>query len=409
MPSRRTFLSTVAGASLLAGCGADATDRANAEQTVTPAPVPASTTRHRSVASADHAPRDESTESSADPLPTAWTLDVPVVHDWTTAPVPHRDTVFFGGVNYGDRSADRWYAVDVRDGTVRWETPAVGVAGRPAVTDRAVVVTENGSSQTGTNPRVRLLDPTGGAEQWATGLDTERVYAPTVDGGTVFVRSRDASHAVALDGGSERWRHDGGTFDRDWEDVMSEVAPTVDDGTVYTPEPNAITARDVDSGRARWRVTTEKVRATPTVHEGTLYATGVKTGLVAATEDGVAWTWDGPGQWNSPAVAETVVYTTQGSDIVALDHDGVEQWRTSGHGLHADVYASPVLTEESVVGCGGYIVAYDRWSPESPTPAERWRNGLEAAVTPAVTDDLVLVPTRTRQNEVRLVALGRGE
>lgn len=275
----------------------------------------------------------------------AWTATVP---DSRTSPVVADGTVFVG-------TADGLAAFDAETGGLIWRAPTSGaVNATPTVTAEAVVATEDGRhADDREGASVLAFDPAIGDELWRTPLSERAAFAPTVADDTVYVRSARSVRALALADGSERWRvGDREQFDSGWPDATKDLAPAVAEGVVLVPDPNAVTALAAATGDERWRVDVEKVRAAPAIADGTAYLAGVSEGVLAVSlADGTErWTWDQTGCWTSPAVANGRVFATGGFDLVALDAgDGTEEWRTSEHGLHGDIYASPAVVGETVV------------------------------------------------------------
>lgn len=217
---------------------------------------------------------------------------------------------------------------------------------------------------------------------------------PVVADGRVFVAASDAASAedgtdgesgtttptpaglYALDAtnGQTEWSLPTGT--------AFAASPTVHDGTVYAVAANGVVyAFSAESGSLDWQRVAIKTtnqqtpaNAAPTVAEDTLFV--VDTALHALATD------DGEERWSAttkqpitgaPAVDKGVVVVPTGAGIVAFDADtGKQRWRQTG----SAVRTTPAIAHDRVFvgGFDGDLVAFTLANGDPV-----WRAGLESS------------------------------
>lgn len=271
------------------------------------------------------------------------------VEGYRTLPAP----VFVDGTVYVG-SGTYVYAIDGREGTVRWrrglEFPTHHVP--PAVTTdggtpRVVVAarTLDGATDGGGTGRLTALSGVDGAVEWTADLPV--TGAPTVAAGRVYVASTDDErgrvHAFDAATGDEEWAV---TVDRgDRSAVLG--APAVAGDEVYAAatrhaggsSTGSLLALAAGDGGVRHRTELPgTVRTAPVIAEG---SPGERTAFVATTGGTVTAvaTADGTRRWraatseelySTPVVANGRVYALTGGTVIAVDAaDGDVAWRTA--------------------------------------------------------------------------------
>ncbi|WP_129112885.1 outer membrane protein assembly factor BamB family protein [Halegenticoccus tardaugens] len=321
------------------------------------------------------------------------TSDTP---EWTVEGLsfPYTSPVVAGGSAYV-ASADRGLqSVDADDGTPEWRAPLSGTpAGAPAAADGVVFVAHDDRHGDG-DAVVSAFEADGDAEirepTWEATVGDDAAFAPTVADGTVFVTTSDAAVALSADDGEERWRRSihGSISGVDY-DVCEGLSVAVDGDAAYVPGERGVLAVDANDGTELWRAPLPRMRASPAVSGGTVYATGVGAGVRAFAADSgeERWRRNESGCWTSPAVAEGSVYATAGFDLVELDAEsGEERWRTGRHGLRADVRSSPAVVGDTVVlgTIDQTVVGLDPGAED-----DTWGGGAGTHTSPAVSDGRV--------------------
>lgn len=323
-------------------------------------------------------------------------LDVP-----RTSPVVVGNTVYLGVDN-------QVVAVDAESGKVQWRTETTGQpTGTPAIKDEFVVYTEGKetfpfegeiSSKVGA---LRALAAETGKERWRVPVDGGG-FAPTISGETVYIRTIRGAQAHNLRDGSTRWKIGGlPRFQTNLPPLIPDLSPATAEGRLFIPNPDSIRAVDAITGEHLWERKINQVRATPAVAHGTVYASGVRSGLqtLDAETGEVNWSWSGSGCWTSPAVAIETVYVTESADVVALDAaTGSELWRYFNNG---NSYSAPAVSENAVIvgSLSREAVALETHTEVQPVSKRKyWAFGESGArFSPAVTGDKVIVAGKSGQ------------
>jgi outer membrane protein assembly factor BamB len=255
------------------------------------------------------------------------------------------------GIAYWGSGDGHVYAVDAANGRERWRFATGGrVRSTPAVVNGVVYV---GNS----DGFVYAIDAESGTERWRFqtagasldaadfGFDRRQIYgSPAVEGGQVFVGSRDAS-LYALDAvtGRQLW-----TFDEESAWVISSAAVTGD--RVYSARSSSGNTRAIDraTGEEVWsHAAGSLVFSSPVISGGTLYI-GEEDGDVVARDTGsgeVRWSFRTGGSiFATPLVHDGRVYI--GSDdgfLYAIEQPG-------GDTLHRAVFFDEALMARSAFG-----------------------------------------------------------
>lgn len=315
-----------------------------------------------------------------------WSVDLG--HGIRSSPAIWNGTVYVG-------AGDRFYALDLADGSERWSVDADGpVDASPAVVEGLAFF----NSDPGT---IYAVDADTGAVQWETATgraippETPRTSSPTVVDGSVHVGLHlGGVWSFERSTGDERWRTEVGG-------AVIGAAPAVGDGTLYTGHTNGeIVAVDTDGGDVRWRTPlAEFVTCPPTVSDGRVYV-GASDGVVyelSAGDGAVERTFetefdpDLPGAPmrkinSSPAIAgDALVVGSNDYHAYAWDLDtGERRWRFRVGGR---CYTAPAITDgvAYVGGIGGVVHGLDVRTGE-----QLWSFQADGEVrdsSPAVVDD----------------------
>lgn len=282
---------------------------------------------------------------------TQWVAETGGGH--VSAPVVADGTVFVAA------DTGRLYALDERDGSLRWERairPDGGGVPSPAVLDGTVYVAVEGT--------IRALDAGTGEDRWVLETADRFIGPPTVSGGVLYVGGidRDPSylHAVDVDTGERRWRFDIGRGTRG--------APGVRGGRVYVGSNDfELYAVDADTGEERYRASTASARAfgsAPSVvgdavyvgnADGRTYVLDADTGQIRTAFETDGWTYP------SPAVAEgTVCQASFDGVLYAFDRsEETVRWRFDS--MIPGPCSEPIVVDDAAFNgaLDGTVYAFD--------------------------------------------------
>jgi outer membrane protein assembly factor BamB len=170
-------------------------------------------------------------------------------------------------------------AFDLAAGKVAWRVALPGPSLGPPGTDGTLVVASWDRSDRRSGGAV-AVDASTGRQRWAVGLPGGGISAPAVSGaGTAIVVAGDlAAHALALDGGKERWQ-------TELQGAGSpEVPPLLlDDRTVLVAHRlGGLDLLDLATGRRGWKVATDgaAVRGGPIAGPPGTYALPLDDGRI---------------------------------------------------------------------------------------------------------------------------------
>ncbi|HEX2256422.1 MAG TPA: PQQ-binding-like beta-propeller repeat protein, partial [Afifellaceae bacterium] len=186
------------------------------------------------------------------------------------------------------------------------------------------------------------LNAATGQRLWSYKLGAGARSAPTAAAGKVFVVSATGVlHAVNVADGSQAWTLPGIP---ETAGVLSSASPAVAGGTVVVPYTSGeIIAVDAETGEMKWadavvrssRVlavsTLTDVAASPVVHDGVVYATGVAGRTIAVRlSDGERLWEENIGSASTPVVSGNALFMIDLQDnLLALDRStGKVFWRT---------------------------------------------------------------------------------
>jgi outer membrane protein assembly factor BamB len=187
------------------------------------------------------------------------------------------------------------------------------------------------------------LDAATGNRLWTFEMSAPARGAPTAAAGKVFVVSAtNVLHAVNQADGTEAWQYPGIP---EIGGVLSSASPAVSGGTVVVPYTSGeVIAFDINSGETKWADAVIRstrtmavsgltdVAASPVIHEGVVYATGVSGRTIAVRlSDGERLWEQNLGSASTPAVSGNALFVIDLADnLVALDRTSGEVfWRTA--------------------------------------------------------------------------------
>lgn len=301
-------------------------------------------------------------------------------------------------------TGSRAYAFDAEYGTEQWRSDELGenCNTSPAVVDDAAFVAVDGS--------VFALDATTGDVAWEADLGSRANASPTVVDGTVYVPVRNESrgrsfplYALDAETGAERWHHEP---EQGFGAVPLAASPTVHDGTVYaTDELRYVYALDATDGDGEWRTRIRNPRSSPTVYDGEAgerVFVGSSDGLHALdTETGdVDWSYEAVDSVveSTPTVTDvdelgpTVFVGCEDEHLYALDAEtGQREWRFDAG---AAIDASPTVTDGGTVYVGVEDVVYGL---DAATGAVEFEAEVESRIdysSPTVVDGTLYVGAR---------------
>lgn len=262
------------------------------------------------------------------------------------------------------------------DGTLKW-TYSVSdeILSSPAIGSDGTIYFGDGAYY------INALYPNGTLKwRYKTGLV---VYSSPAIGndGTVYCGSHDTYlYAFYPDNGTMKWKYKAG----DW----IRVSPCIDDdGTIYVVSlDNYLHAVNPD-GTLKWK-TYVGAGTSPTIgQDGTIYAGYRTLYAVNPTDGSVKWTFAVGGTMCGGTPCNSIdgtifVGTSDGCELIAINPDGTERWRTSIGtcefapiiGEDGTVYVG-ASTDEFTTGPGGcipvgYLYAFNNMDPDVPSAPE---------------------------------------
>ena len=262
-----------------------------------------------------------------------------------------------GGVVYVGSDDDRLYALDAKDGNVRWTFTAgpcrraVGVGPEASRCDVDGVTVGPDGSVYFVADGIYGLKPDG-TLRFRYALPTHCAGAPALASpgdGTLYAGCQDEKLYALNPDGTKRWEFHAG------DDIDS--APAIgDDGTIYFGSDDTKVYAVSPAGELKWAVKTAgPVRSAPALAaDGTIYVGSGDAGLYALHPNGtVAWIFKAADRIvSSPLVDDTgaILFGSQDDRLYAVEPDGRLRWSLL---LGGDVDSTPALAADGtvVVGC----------------------------------------------------------
>ncbi|GIF78283.1 outer membrane protein assembly factor BamB family protein [Asanoa siamensis] len=314
----------------------------------------------------------------------------------------HGSLAYADGLVFAPTLGSELYAVDVRDGRLRWKAVPEQAAApnnqrtygyySPAVSGHTVLWPYQTRFGIGSQGVLKALDTRTGKQIWASPMSgaTMSDGTPAVMDGTVFVGNETADRVLAYDlaTGARKWTSAESLGS--WQDGV----PTAAEGKVFIGANNGIVARDARTGATLWTyrstrsslVSSGSTPSAAAVRDGIVYM-GFPSGAVVALDAAtgtVVWERVLPGDiyhggvMSSPVVAgDTLFVGANNGRFYALATDtGQILWN---HEIGTWVGAGPAVSGNTVVtgAWDGNLYAYVPGGASAP----RW-----ATLTGTVSD-----------------------
>jgi outer membrane protein assembly factor BamB len=250
------------------------------------------------------------------------------------------------------------------------------------------------------------LDAASGSEVWRSSIEAPARGAPTAAGGKVFVVTQSGA-VIALDAGTgaKVWS---GTSGGTGAGLLSSSSPAVTGSTVIAPTSSGeILAFDAATGARKWgasvaggsRVSAvtglQDASASPVVHDGIVYATGVGGRVIAVRADTGETVWNQQiGSAHTPVVSGGALFLVDLSDrLVAFDRaKGTVLWAAQlpRAGKGRTTWAGPVLAGGRlwVVSVDGQVVMADAATGQL---GQAGAVGVEGSIAPIAVGGRILV------------------
>lgn len=305
-----------------------------------------------------------------------------------TSPIVEAGQVFVATSNLGV------VAFGTDKGQREWWTATKGEpTGKPA-TD-GVLVVESFKHKEEEEVIVSGLDFKTGEYLWRTNLDTSAAIAPLLQNKRVYIRASETLFVLDAKTGSIVWRYEGlPEIDVLEQDIRTDIKPKSNGEVLLIPNPNSLTAISIPEQELLWQTSWERIRATPTIYQDTVYVSSTTQGVTAiGLHTGVKnWTYSMTGCWTSPLVAKNMIYTTAGFDVVGLEKKtGHERWRTGNHGLHGDIYSSPIIVRGEIITGSISRTAAAVTAGQNKGGKIKWTVGEGTRMSPDSYDDAIYI------------------
>ncbi|MBU4491975.1 MAG: PQQ-binding-like beta-propeller repeat protein [Euryarchaeota archaeon] len=298
------------------------------------------------------------------------------------------------GVLYIGADDNRFYAIDTKDGTIKWiyKNSTDGYISSAAVINNLAY--EGSKSGSFYAFDVRIGEPL-----WET-LTGKPIESSPAAGDGIIVFGTNGGVVIALDAanGKEKWRYDTGVS-------ALKSSPAIADGLVVIgSNDGSIYALTAIRGTLKWKYSTgSNVESSPSIKDGTifvgskdsnLYSIDLNTGMLK-------WKFAASGfVESSPAISNDIVYFgSKNNFIYALDaNTGRMLWRNLTGQKDKDYITSPAISGNMLYAAtkGGVVYAYSGVLPPAiitPTAAPTME------VTPTVTETITPAasPTETKE------------
>lgn len=287
------------------------------------------------------------------------------------------------GVLYFGADDRKFYAIDAKDGTLKWMNDKA----MDGYTSSAVVV-GNSVYAIPKDGSFYAFDASNGEVIWSTLVGKITDSSPATGEG-IIAFGTDGGTIVALDTstGKLKWSYDAGV-----SDIKS--SPVIADGTIIIgSNDGSIYALTTEKGNLKWKYSTsDNVESSPSVKNGVVYVGSKDSSFLAidAATGKLKWKFPNSGPvLGAPAISNDVVYFgTSNKFIYGLDaNSGKVLWKNSTGKNDKDYITSPAISGNVVYAAthSGIVYAYSSAMETAQTPTIENSTSTPAA-TPTVTN-----------------------
>lgn len=291
-------------------------------------------------------------------------------------------TVFVG-------SDSRLLAIDGKNRTKKWSTPAwgnIGMGASPSIADDGAVYAGGAGGQ------AELMGYNGVTGEIITiaAPITAKVHSfPAIGAdGTIYAQSANTILAIDRKKGDVIWKLEGQFYGRD---SRYRCSPAIGaDGTIYAGSGhNKFYALDGKSGAKKWEfhVGSERHSSPAIGSDGTVYF-GSSTNIysLVGMNGAKKWVFNTGSKVSSPAIGNdgTIYFGSMDKKVYALKPDGSKKWEfVTGE----EVHSSPAIGSDETV----YIGSNDKkiYALDGTTGAKKWEfeTGDKVRSSPAIGSD----------------------
>ena len=282
------------------------------------------------------------------------------------------------GVIYIDDENKKFYAIDAKDGTLKWknDTALAGYTASAAVVGNLVyAIPKDGTFY--------AFDTSNGEVVWSKLVGKVAESSPAIGEG-IIAFGTDGGAIVTLDAitGIQKWSYYAGV-----SDILS--SPVIADGAIFIgSNDGSVYAITADKGTLKWKFSTsDNVESSPSVKNGVVYFGSQDSNFFAVDEETGELKWKFPYSGpvlSGPAISNDVVYFgTKNKIIYGLDaNTGKLLWRNSTGTNDKDYITSPAISGNVLYAAthSGIVYAY---------------SSGETVQTPTITSTLAATPTVT--------------
>jgi outer membrane protein assembly factor BamB len=260
------------------------------------------------------------------------------------------------GVLYFGADDRKFYAVDAKDGTLKWknDTSLGGYTASAVVVGNLVyAIPKDGTFY--------AFDASSGKLIWLNLVGKIVESSPAIGEG-IIAFGTDGGDIIALDAstGKQKWGYDTGVIDL-------KSSPVIADGGVFIgSNDGSVYAINTVNGTLKWKYSTsDNVESSPSVKNGVVYFGSRDSNFFAidAANGKLKWKFPNSGPvLSAPAISNNVVYFgTQNNVIYGLDtNSGQLLWKNSTGKKDKDYITSPAISGNVLYAAthSGIVYAY---------------------------------------------------
>jgi outer membrane protein assembly factor BamB len=300
------------------------------------------------------------------------------------------------GVLYFGADDRKFYAIDAKDGTLKWmnDTALDGFTASAAVVDnRVYTIPKDGTFYT--------FDASSGEIIWSTLLGKIVESSPSIGEG-IIAFGTNGGDIIALDAstGKQKWSYDTGV-----SDIKS--SPVIADGTVIIgSNDGSIYALTTEKGNLKWKYSTsDNVESSPSIKNGVVYVGSEDSSFLAidAATGKLKWKFPNSGSvLSAPAISNDVVYFgTRNNFIYGLDaNSGRVLWKNSTGRNDKDYITSPAISGNVLYAAthSGLVHAYSSEVGSAPIPTVKETTAIPTATPTASQAVSTAKPSQTQKS-----------